>query len=99
MPHLFWIVARIFCKGQLPEVSSDALTFLQPIAGQGVMALRFNSRKSTSFQMKEPVPPAMDLPDTADTASDRELKNLLVAHPWLQNLEPYSINWELIWVM
>ena len=43
--------------------------------------------------------PAPDLPDTVAATRDKELDNLLASHPWLENLEPYCIDWELIWSM
>jgi hypothetical protein len=44
-----------------------------------------------------PSPP--DLPDTVAAPRDKELDNLLASHPGLENLEPFCIDWELIWVM
>jgi hypothetical protein len=35
----------------------------------------------------------------SDPAPDRELDDLLVAHPWLETLEPFYVEWELIWLM
>jgi hypothetical protein len=35
----------------------------------------------------------------ANPASDAELEELMHAHPWLANLEPYCIEWELVWFM
>jgi hypothetical protein len=49
--------------------------------------------------MRDQTPPPPDLPDTVAATPDKELDNLLASHPWLENLEPYCIDWELIWVM
>ena len=35
----------------------------------------------------------------SDPAVDRESYELLVAYPWLQNLEPFHIEWEFVWSM
>jgi hypothetical protein len=43
--------------------------------------------------------PPPDLPDTVAATPDAELDNILASHPWLENLEPFSIDWELIWLM
>jgi len=32
-------------------------------------------------------------------APDTELEELLYAHAWLATLEPFSIDWELVWFM
>jgi len=40
-----------------------------------------------------------DALDVPASARDPELEDLVVAHPWLVTLEPYSIEWELIWFM
>jgi len=49
--------------------------------------------------MRDRIPPAADLPDTVGAAPDAELDRLLASHPWLENLEPFYIDWELIWFM
>ena len=49
--------------------------------------------------MKDQVPPAPDLPDTLGAAPDEELDRLLTSHPWLDALDPFYIDWELIWFM
>jgi hypothetical protein len=33
------------------------------------------------------------------SAPDPKLEELALTHPWLATLEPYSIDWELIWFM
>jgi hypothetical protein len=43
--------------------------------------------------------PAIDIKDTADPPADRETDALLLAHPWLESLEPYYVEWELVWPM
>ena len=43
-------------------------------------------------------PPAVGF-ETADPAPDRELDGLLAANAWLDSLEPFYIEWELIWLM
>jgi len=35
----------------------------------------------------------------AKPAPDAELEELMYAHPWLATLEPYAIEWELVWFM
>lgn len=35
----------------------------------------------------------------SDPAPDRELDALLFAHPWLESLKPFCVDWELIWPM
>jgi hypothetical protein len=45
------------------------------------------------------LPPAPDLSDTVGAAPDVELDSLLASYPWLVNLEPFYIDWEMIWVM
>ncbi|HUJ22373.1 MAG TPA: hypothetical protein VLX58_12655 [Bryobacteraceae bacterium] len=37
--------------------------------------------------------------DAEKAAEDRELEALVRLHPWLAALEPFSVNWELIWLM
>jgi hypothetical protein len=49
--------------------------------------------------MKDRIPPAVSLPDTTGATPDRELDNPLTNDPWLNSLEPFEIEWELIWVM
>ena len=49
--------------------------------------------------MRDRIPPALNLPDTAGATPDVELNRLLVSHPGLENLEPFCIAWELIWFM
>jgi len=48
--------------------------------------------------MRNPLPaPA---PDTADRTLDRVRKDHLAAHhSWLETLEAFAIEWELIWPM
>jgi hypothetical protein len=49
--------------------------------------------------MRDRIPPALELPDTVGAAPDVELNRLLASHPGLENLEPFCIDWELIWFM
>jgi len=49
--------------------------------------------------MSDRIPPAADLPDAAGAAPAEELARLLASHPGLDNLEPFYIDWELIWFM
>lgn len=49
--------------------------------------------------MRDRIPPPPDLPDTLDAAPDAELDSLPASYPWLDTLEPFYIDWELIWVM
>lgn len=35
----------------------------------------------------------------SDSAVDRESYELLLAYPWLETLEPFNIDWELVWSM
>ena len=49
--------------------------------------------------MRDRIPPAPEPPDTVDAAPDVELNRLLASHPGLENLQPFYIDWELIWVM
>jgi hypothetical protein len=37
--------------------------------------------------------------DTAVPADRIDLDGVLVEYPWLKNLEPFYIEWELIWPM
>jgi hypothetical protein len=46
--------------------------------------------------MTDQVSPAMDL---ADSAPDRELAELLATYPWLKDLQPFYVDWEMIWLM
>jgi len=61
--------------------------------------MRFHLPGGTSLLMREQVPPAPPLPDTAGAAPDWEPDNLLTNDRWLATFEPFEINWELIWVM
>jgi hypothetical protein len=38
-----------------------------------------------------------DLMRNANPAPDAEMEELMFAHPWLATLEPYSVEWELVW--
>ncbi len=49
--------------------------------------------------MRDRIPPAPDVPDTIGATPDEELDSLLACHLWLDSLEPFNIDWELIWVM
>jgi hypothetical protein len=49
--------------------------------------------------MTDQLSPAMDLLGMANSAPDRELAELLVAHPWLKDLQPFYVDWEMIWLM
>lgn len=49
--------------------------------------------------MNDRIPPAADTPDAVGATPDVELDRLLAIHPWLESLEPFYIDWELIWVM
>jgi hypothetical protein len=49
--------------------------------------------------MRDRIPPAPDPPDTVGATPDVELNRLLASHPSLENLEPFYIDWELIWFM
>jgi hypothetical protein len=60
---------------------------------------RFHPARGTSLVMRDPIPPAPDVPDIAGAAPDEELDSLLACHLWLDSLEPFYIDWELIWVM
>ena len=51
------------------------------------------------FDVIDGIPPVPDVPRTAGPAADEELDRLLASHPWLEGLEPFCIDWELIWVM
>jgi hypothetical protein len=37
--------------------------------------------------------------ERANPAPDAELEELMLAYPWLASLEPYCIEWELVWFM
>jgi hypothetical protein len=49
--------------------------------------------------MRDQFSPALDLRGLADTAPDRELNELLATHPWLEDLQPFYVDWEMIWLM
>jgi len=49
--------------------------------------------------MKDRIPPALSLPGPAGATPDGEWDNLPARDPWLESLEPFEIEWELIWVM
>jgi hypothetical protein len=37
--------------------------------------------------------------ERAGPAPDVELEELMHAYPWLASLEPYCVEWELVWFM
>ncbi len=45
--------------------------------------------------MSDRISPVPDLPDTFAAAPDEDLDSL----PWLESLQPFYIDWELIWFM
>ena len=50
--------------------------------------------------MRTPPPASTSDTDTSDRAVSGALNdNLAAAHPWLDTLEPFAIEWELIWPM
>jgi hypothetical protein len=50
--------------------------------------------------MKDQLRPSTGAPDwTTDQKMDQNLEELLSAHPGLCGLEPFYIDWELIWPM
>jgi hypothetical protein len=50
--------------------------------------------------MRNPSPDPRPGIDTAERPIDRALNDLLsAAYPWLDALEPFYIDWELIWPM
>jgi hypothetical protein len=50
--------------------------------------------------MKDQLRPAVGAPDwTSDQRMDLQMEELLSAHPALYGLEPFYIDWELIWPM
>ncbi len=49
--------------------------------------------------MRDEFSPVTDPMDTADPVDNRELDGVLLAHPWLKGLEPFYIEWELVWPM
>jgi len=49
--------------------------------------------------MEERVPPAESPIDRAAAVPEREMQALVRAYPGLDDLEPYYIEWELIWPM
>lgn len=49
--------------------------------------------------MSERLPPASGRRPAADGTPESEIENLLLAHPELEGLEPYYIEWEFIWPM
>ena len=46
--------------------------------------------------MRDQIP---DLPEAIGATPDNELDNHQARPSWLENLEPFYIDWELIWVM
>ena len=49
--------------------------------------------------MRERFPPASGRWCAADGTPDSEMETLLLAHPELEGLEPYFIEWEFVWPM
>jgi len=49
--------------------------------------------------MKDRNLPALYLEDAAGATPDGESDTLPTGDPWLDSLEPFEIEWELIWVM
>lgn len=49
--------------------------------------------------MKDQPLPREEIRQTADCAMDPKLDELLFTHPGLHGLEPFYIDWELIWPM
>ena len=54
--------------------------------------------------MNDPFQPESDCrPDdcvsVAERVPDPELADLFLAYPWLKSLEPFYVEWELIWLM
>jgi hypothetical protein len=43
--------------------------------------------------------PASDRRDAAGGAPDQELEKLLLSYPGLDGLEPFCVEWELVWPM
>jgi hypothetical protein len=37
--------------------------------------------------------------EAAAPADEPELDGVLLAHPWLTGLEPFYVEWELVWPM
>jgi len=49
--------------------------------------------------MRNEFSPATEPVKAAAPAEDLELDRVLLAYPWLKGLEPFYIEWELVWPM
>ncbi|HXI43879.1 MAG TPA: hypothetical protein VNH83_28110 [Bryobacteraceae bacterium] len=49
--------------------------------------------------MRNELSAAIEPVEAAAPADDSELDRVLLAHPWLKGLEPFYIEWELVWPM
>jgi len=49
--------------------------------------------------MKDQCYSATEKANIGDFVSEGELLELFSDHPWLKSLEPYYIEWELVWLM
>ena len=53
----------------------------------------------TGLMMRNEFSPATDPVEAAAPADELESDGVLLAHPWLKGLEPFYVEWELVWPM